>query len=86
MVLLKAPSLWPIPQNDNISQLVLLLQHSPNMYYRLGLELGVRHREKNKGETNQFCFVEEALGSILFELVLEDMNSASTGLGVGMEY
>lgn len=80
------PSLWLISKNDNISQLVLLLQNSPNIYYRLGLELSVRCKEKNKGGSNQFCFVQEALGLILFELVLEDMNGASAGMGVGMKY
>lgn len=83
---MKAPSLWPISRNDNISQLVLLLLYSPNIYYRPGSGVGVQERAKNKGGSNQFCFVEEGLGLILFELVLEDMKSALTGMGVGMEF
>ena len=40
--LLKAPSLWMSSKNDNISQLILLFLHSPNIYCRLGSGLDVR--------------------------------------------
>lgn len=58
-----------------------------HLTFTTGQILGsVLKKEKNKGGSNQFCVMQEVLGSILFELVLEDMNNASTGMGVGMEY
>lgn len=83
---MKAPSLWTISKNDKISQLILLFLHSPTSYCRLGSGLGVREQEENEGGNNQLCLMEEELGSIVFEVVLYDINRALTGVGVGIEY
>lgn len=82
---MKAPSLWTISKNDNISQLILLFLHSPNIYFRLGSGLGVREQE-NEGGNNQLCLMEEGLGSMFFEVVLYDINRALTGVGVRIVY
>ena len=83
---MKAPSLWTISKNDNISQLILLFLHSPTIYCWLGSGLGVREQEENEGGNNQLCLMEEGLSSMFFEVVLYDINRALTGVGVGIEY
>lgn len=71
---MKAPSLWPMSRNVNISQFALLLYI--HLIFTTGKILGlVLEKEKNKRKETINCSMEKELGWILFVLVLEDMNA-----------